>query len=464
MEYYIARFLLQKGLAFIYLIAFLIIVFQGKALLGEKGILPAKVFIRNSSFFKSPSIFFLNCSDLFFQIMGWVGVLLAVIALSGFSEMGGLIFSMINWFLLWSIYLSFVNIGQIFYGYGWEILLLESGFLAIFLGSADIDPSIWMIWLYRWVLFRVMFGAGLIKLRGDLCWKNLTTMFFHYETQPLPGPLSRFFHRLPRFIHKLSVLFTHFIELVVPFFVLFPGQIGGVAGLLMLLFQGLLILSGNLSWLNYITAVLCFSCFSDEFFPFTLEWQGGVNVAYEMVTVVVCAFILYLSVKPIRNMISPRQMMNCHFDPLNLVNSYGAFGSVTKVRREIVLEGTRDKQITESTEWMAYEFKGKPGCLTRRPPLVSPYHYKIDWQMWFAAMTFVPTHEWFFSFIVKILQGNKDVLSLLRWNPFGEEPPIFIRAELYEYHFAPSGSPKGVYWVRKRVGSYLQPCCLTKKD
>jgi len=464
MEYYYAKFFLQKGLAFIYLIAFLIVVFQGKALLGKKGILPAPIFIKQASFRKFPSIFFLYYSDKFFQTMGWLGVILSSVALCGLSELYGLWISITIWFLLWGIYLSFVNIGQIFYGYGWEVLLLESGFLAIFLGSIDIEPSVWMIWLYRWVLFRVMFGAGLIKIRGDRCWKDCSSMFYHYETQPLPGPLSLFFHRLPRSIHRLSVVFTHFIELVVPVFLLFPGIIGAAAGVLMVVFQGLLILSGNLSWLNYITLVLCFSCFPDTFFPGNIEWKSTTHVAYQMTTFGVTALILYLSIKPIRNMFSANQKMNCHFDPLNLVNSYGAFGSITKVRREIILEGTTDKEISENTEWIAYEFKAKPGLVARRPPLVSPYHYKIDWQMWFAAMTFIPTQDWFFSFVARILEGNKEVLSLLKTNPFKDSAPTFIRAELYEYHFAPCQSPKGLFWVRKRIGPYLQPSCLRKKD
>ncbi|MES2200518.1 MAG: lipase maturation factor family protein [Chlamydiota bacterium] len=465
--YFLARVFLQRGLAFIYLVAFLIVVNQYRALLGKKGILPIENFVRRLDFWKSPSVFIFYCSDLFLQVMGWVGVGLSCLALLGISEQYGLLVSMLIWFFLWAIYQSFVNVGQIFYGYGWEILLLESGFLAIFLGSADVAPCVLMIWLYRWVLFRMMFGAGLIKIRCDSCWKDLTSMTFHYETQPLPGPLSLLFHRLPVFIHKFSVIFNHFIELVVPFFFFFPREGCVVAGLLTFLFQFLLILSGNLSWLNYVTVVLCFSCFPDSFlsvlFPYLKIPFLPVNDIHVGLVILLVGLVAYLSIKPIKNLFSRNQAMNRNYDPLNLVNTYGAFGSVTRVRREIIIEGTSDLVITENSKWFAYEFKGKPGSVMRRPPLVSPYHYKIDWQMWFAAMSSYQHHPWFLPFIQKMLEGEERVLRLLDKNPFQGRPPVYIRAELYEYHFAPKGSERGVFWVRKRVGEYIPPVHLIKK-
>ena len=466
-EYFLTRLFLQRGLAFIYLIAFLIVVNQYRALLGKKGILPIENFVRQLKFKKTPSLFVFYCSDLFLQVMGWVGIALSCIALLGVSEQYGLFFSMLVWFLLWAIYRSFVNVGQIFYGYGWEILLLEAGFLAIFLGSADVAPSVMMIWLYRWVLFRMMLGAGLIKIRCDSCWKDLTSMTFHYETQPLPGPLSRLFHNLPVFIHKFSVVFNHFIELVVPFFFFFPGKVGVIGGLFTLLFQTLLILSGNLSWLNYITVVLCFSCFPDSFisvfFPFLkIPILPAHNIHVGLV-ILLAMLVVYLSIKPIKNLFSHHQAMNRSYDPLNLVNTYGAFGSVTRVRREIIIEGTKDSIVTEKSEWLPYEFKGKPGSLIRKPPLVSPYHYKIDWQMWFAAMSPYQHHPWFIPFIQKLLEGEKSVLRLLYKNPFPDRPPTYIRAELYEYHFASLKNKEGAFWVRKRVGVYIPPVHLINK-
>lgn len=454
-------------MAFIYFIGFLIALNQYGALVGEKGILPMKNFLQGVRFRQAPSIFIFYRSDRFLQMCAGLGVALSLFAFSGMSEKCGLFVSMLVWFVLWALYQSFVNAGGIFYSYGWEIMLLEAGFLAIFLGSADVAPSILTIGLYRWVLFRMMLGAGLIKIRCDSCWRAFTTMTFYYETQPLPGPFSRLFHRLPIFIHKLSVLFTHVVELVVPFFFFWPEKGVALAGTVTILFQVLLLLSGNLSWLNCLTIVLCFSCFSDTYIHLVFPWIrtpfASLSGIHFGLTTALAALIAYLSIKPIKNLLSSRQVMNRNFDPLNLVNTYGAFGSVTRVRREIIIEGTSDLGLSETTNWVPYEFKAKPGSVTRHPPQVTPYHYKIDWQMWFAAMSDYKHHPWFIPFIDRLLEGNAGVAALLRHNPFPEKPPAFIRARLYEYKFAPKRSSGEDFWVRKEIGEYLPPVYLRKK-
>ena len=468
MEYFLTRWCLQKGLAFLYCIAFLICINQYRALLGKEGIVPIERWIRKARFWQVPSVFVFYCSDRFLQVLSWVGFFLSLLALGGFFEQYGLFVSMGGWFLLWAIYQSFVNAGDVFYSFGWEILLLEAGFLAIFLGSNDVAPSVILIWLYRFLLFRVMLGAGLIKLRCDSCWKDLTSLLFHYETQPLPGPLSRFFHRLPVFIHKSSVIFNHFIEVIIPFFFFWPGKMAAIAGGLTFFFQFMLVISGNFSWLNHITMVLCFACWNDLvlswIFPFfRVVKQVNPNIYYDILTALLTLLIAWLSLKPLRNLCSKRQVMNCSFDPLHIVNTYGAFGSVTRVRKEIIIEGTEDLVITENTKWLPYEFKGKPGDITRHPSQVSPYHYKIDWQMWFAAMSNYNLHPWFLPFIQKLLEGNLAVLSLLKTNPFPQKNPQFIRAELYEYHFSSKKEEKEAFWLRKRLGPYMHPICLKKK-
>ena len=162
----------------------------------------------------------------------------------------------IVWLALWLLYLSFVNVGQIFYGFGWETLLLEAGFFTIFAGAHTTMPSLWMIWIWRWVLFRLMFGAGLIKLRGDACWRDLTCLDYHFETQPMPNALSWYFHWLPAVVHRAGVVFNHVAELAVPFAYFAPQPIAAIGGLVTIAFQLVLIVSGNLSWLNWLTIVL----------------------------------------------------------------------------------------------------------------------------------------------------------------------------------------------------------------
>ena len=311
--YWLTRTLFQRGLAFIYFIGFLIVINQFCPLLGEKGLIPAPQLIRQIRFQDSPSIFFIQCSDFTFLLFGWIGLALSLVALSGQSEAYGQILSGMIWFSLWLIYLSYVNIGQTFYGFGWETLLLETGFLAIFLGSKDIPPPTLVIWLIRWVLFRLMFGAGLIKMRGDPCWRDLTCMIYHYETQPLPNPLSRYFHALPAWMQKMSVLFTHFVEVLVPWAYFIPRTPGAIAGIFTIVFQSTLILSGNLSWLNCITIVLAFTCFDDAFltlilsllrFPLPLIPPSPLALSWLKTGVlsVLGSLIAYLSIGPVRNL------------------------------------------------------------------------------------------------------------------------------------------------------------------
>ncbi len=458
------RLLLQRSLAFLYLTGFLIAANQYLPLLGENGIQPIPAFLEQITFWDVPSLIWLWPKDGFITAIIWAGIAVAAFAISGFSERLGHAVLIATWSLLWLLYLSLVNVGQVFYGFGWEMLLLETGFLAIFLGSEKVRPPVAVLWLVLWLAFRVMFGAGLIKLRGDPCWWDLTCMFYHYESQPMPNPLSWYFHHTPAWFHKAEVLFNHFIEIVVPFFFFAPRRLRYAAGGLTILFQSILILSGNLSWLNYLTIVLCIPCFDDRllarFFRRPAPEHARVSSARQVALALLMMLVGLLSIMPVLNMISPRQAMNASFDPLHLVNTYGAFGSVTRERNEIIIEGTDSEMPDETAPWREYEFKGKPGDPAQMPPLVSPYHYKLDWQMWFAAMGPYQYQPWFVPFVSKLLQGDRAVLGLLSRNPFGSHPPKHIRARLYRYRFTPPGDPSGNWWRRELLGEYLPPVSI----
>ena len=465
LPYWLTRFCFQRLLGLIYLAAFLVTLNQFRPLIGAHGLVPIQLFMKRAKFGEAPSLFWLNSSDPFLGLVAWAGVLLSIAAVTGISDRFGILFSVTIWGLLWFFYLSFVNVGQVFYSFGWETLLLEIGFLAIFLGSSDTSPPEVIVWLLRWVLFRVLLGAGLIKLRGDPCWRDFTCLIYHYETQPLPNPLSWYFHQLPPVVHKGGVLFTHFAELVVPWGVFVPGLVGYVAGAFSILFQVTLILSGNLSWLNYETLLLSVACFDDRILSHFIPIQAPVTVPIagirEGILIALTILILLLSIQPTVNLFSPRQIMNTSFEPLHLVNTYGAFGSVTRRRMEIIVEGTDDPFPSESSRWREYEFKVKPGDLRRRPPVVSPYHYRLDWLMWFAAMSEYHYHPWFLNLVAKLLAGDKDTLKLMAKNPFPDAPPKYVRAELYEYHFTgPEEKKRGNWWWRIPVREYLPPLSL----
>jgi lipase maturation factor len=469
-DYWLARFVFERALGAIYLVAFLVTVTQFRPLLGERGLLPAPEFIRAVPFRASPTLFHLiGYTDRRLLVAAWAGVALSVIATLGLFDGVGLTIpfaSMVIFALLWVLYLSIVNIGQTFYSFGWESLLLETGFLAIFLGPITTAPQFSLVVLLRWLLFRVEFGAGLIKMRGDRCWRDLTCLNYHHETQPMPNPLSWYFHHLPKRFHRIEVLGNHFAQLVVPWFLFFPQPIASVAGLVIVLTQSWLVISGNFAWLNFLTIALAISAFDNaalgRLFPqaslMILETPGW----YVGIVLALTALIVFLSYRPARNLLSRRQIMNASFDPFHIVGTYGAFGSVTKERYEVVLEGTADAVLTPQTVWREYEFKGKPGDVRRRPPQVAPYHMRLDWLMWFAAMSSPMYHEWFVPLLGKLLEGDRPTLRLLRKDPFAGGAPRFVRALLYLYRFT---TPKerretGAWWHRDLAGDYVPPVSL----
>ncbi|HXY37726.1 MAG TPA: lipase maturation factor family protein, partial [Planctomycetaceae bacterium] len=390
-SYAIVRLWLVRGLGFVYFVAFAIIFFQGVALWGKDGLLPIGSFVddvvrhfdgRRAAFWNLPSLFYLGASDRLIWAMGLVGMLLAVVLMAGYAN----VFLLLP---LWLFQLSLVNSGQLFYGYGWETQLLELTFLTFFLVPA-FDPRLKKstapppriaIWAMRWMLFRLMLGAGLIKIRHDECWRDLTCLVYHYETQPIPNPLSFYYHHMPPAFHYGGCLFNHFVELIVPFGYFGPAVVRRTAGLITILFQCILISSGNLAWLNWVTLVMCIPCFDDAFLSRWLGWfafQPPVWKASIARTVLLAGFtgaIAWLSVSPTRNLIDENQAMNTSYSVWHLVNSYGAFGSVGRERFDVIIEATDEPEITPDTHWRPYEFKAAPGDVTRRPPLITPYHY-----------------------------------------------------------------------------------------
>jgi hypothetical protein len=459
-QYWLPRFLFQRGLGLIYLLAFLIAINQFRPLLGEHGLLPVPLFVKQVAFADAPSLFHFFPNDRAFVIAAWLGFALSCLALTGISDRYALWLSMLVWATLWAIYLSFVNVGQAFYGFGWESMLLEAGFLAIFLGNSRTAPRVVLMWLLRWMEFRVMFGAGLIKLRGDACWRNLTCLDYHYETQPMPNPLSWCFHWMPAWTHRGGVAFNHFVELVAPFAYFLPQPVATIAGCLTIAFQLLLIFSGNLSFLNWLTIVLALPLLDGR--KFSAPALAPPPRVYRYATVGLAVLIGILSIQPALNMLSSRQLMNYAYNPLQLVNTYGAFGSVTQTRLEVVVEGTDDTSPGPATKWREYQFKGKPTDPMRRPPQIAPYHLRLDWLMWFAAMGQYTEHPWFVNFAAKLLQGDGAVLSLLQSNPFPGAPPRYVRARLYEYHFTTpqERSQTKAWWKRTLVGQWFPEVSL----
>ncbi|MFF4519113.1 lipase maturation factor family protein [Streptomyces mirabilis] len=470
-DYWLGRVLFQRGLAVLYLVAFLSAAGQFRGLIGEQGLLPVPRFLASVRFREAPSVFHLHYSDHFFAATVWTGAALSAALAAGAGDLAPLGVSMLMWAVLWVLYLSVVNVGQTWFAFMWESLLLEAGFLAVFLGNDDTAPPVLVLWLLRWLLFRPEFGAGLIKLRGDRCWRDLTCLYYHHETQPMPGPLSWFFHHLPRPVHRVEAAANHFAQLVVPFALFAPQPVAAAAAGYMIATQLWLIASGNFAWLNWLAIVLALPVIGGPASTGALGLSAPSQFAaapawYEGVVLAVTAGVAVLSYWPVRNLLSRHQLMNASFTPLHLVNTYGAFGSVGRRRYELVIEGTDEPQITGSTVWKEYGFKGKPGDVRRLLPQVAPYHLRLDWLMWFAALSPAYAAPWLPAFIVALLDGNRAVLRLLRGSPFPDSPPAFVRVRLYHYRFTTWRQLRstGAWWDRTLVGNYLPPVTKALKE
>jgi hypothetical protein len=456
---WLSRLVLQRGLAVIYLVAFLGAARQFRALAGERGLTPAPAFLRRTDWRRAPGLFRLHYSDRFFGLVAWTGAALAAARALGLADRAPLALFMGLWALLWLLYLSIVNIGQTWYGFGWESLLLEAGFLAVFLGNAHTAPPTVTLLLFVWLVFRVEFGAGLIKWRGDRCWRQLTCLYYHHETQPMPGPLSWYFHRLPRPLHRVEAAANHVTQLVVPFALFAPQPVATGAAAAVIATQLWLVASGNFAWLNWLTVVLATAAVDGSLLATPPAGQPDAPVWFAASVAALAALVLVLSYWPVRNLLSRTQQMNRSFNSLHLVNTYGAFGSITRDRQEIVIEGTDDPDPGPDTVWKEYEFKGKPGDPGRRPRQFAPYHLRLDWLMWFAALSPGYAEPWFRTLAQRLLEGDRNVTRLLRHDPFAGQPPRFVRAVTYRYRFTTRTERKqtGDWWVRERVGEFLSP-------
>ncbi|KAL2101827.1 hypothetical protein ACEWY4_003588 [Coilia grayii] len=498
--YWLTRIVLLRAISFIYFVAFGVALHQNKQLIGDRGLMPCKDYLRSVKRYVGGKIGMaaLAYTPSLLWFMDWDSmdanldaIALAGLALSAFVLITGRA-NMVIMTLLWILYHSIVNVGQL-----WWSQLLETGFLGIFLCPLwslsplprRCPPSLICVWTFRWLIVRIMLGAGLIKIRGDKCWRDLTCMDYHYETQPVPNPLSYYLHRSPWWFHRFEVLSNHFIELIAPFFTFMGRRMCMVNGALQILFQVVLIVSGNLSFLNWLTIVPSLACFDDAALSFLFgrgedgAWRTVQKIQEEessgqappptkgmlmrrVLNVAVGVLIGYLSVPVVMNLLSSRQVMNTSFEPLRIVNTYGAFGSITKERTEVILEGSLTSDPSDpAAVWEEFQFPCKPGDPARRPCLISPYHYRLDWLMWFAAFQTYEQNEWVIHIAGRLLANDSTVLSLIEHNPFkGRDKPRWIRGEHYRYRFTVpggSGASEGRWWARRRIGPYFPPVNTT---
>ncbi len=515
-DYEIARLVLQRGVAALLVVAFCSSLNQFRPLCGEHGLLPVPSLLaylrarddarawddprglgdgrgrvggrrgirRRPRRLLGATLFAWRLtaySDRRFVAVCWVGIVIAAMLVAGLPQLGPPWLPLIAFLALWWLYLSIVNVGQTFYGFGWEMLICEAAFTVAFLGSDQVPPPLPVLVLVWWLVFRLEFGAGLIKLRGDPAWRDLTALFYHHETQPMPGPLSRQAHLLPRWAHRGEALGNHVAQLVAPWLLFLPQPIASIGAAVVIATQLWLVVTGNFAWLNWITIVLAAGAVSDPvwhavlpFVPAELANTGsgtgrGAAAASPLWWVVVVAAFTVASVvlawPAVRNLASRGQLMNASFNRWQLQNAYGAFGSMTRRRIEIVVEGTLDEAPGESAEWREYGFKGKPGEVHRMPRQFAPYHLRLDWLMWFLPLGRLG-EPWFDALLVRLLEADAPTLRLLAADPFGGERPQWVRAVAYRYRFATRAEFRETRarWVRTRQGVIVPPQALVSRE
>ena len=491
-SYVWVRWVFLRLLAFTYLIAFVSLWTQIHGLAGQNGILPAERIMDAAReqtaasgldrFRLVPTFGWIGAGDTSLTLHCAAGAGLAILLAVGVAPAFSLAF-------LWLLYLSLVTVCPVFLAFQWDNLLLEVGLLAIFFAPLNLRPGVrgetplstLMLWLLRWLLFRLMFASGAVKLlSGDSTWRSLDALNFHYETQPLPTWISWYMHHLPEWCQKGSMLLMFGIELVVPFLIFLPRRARLLAFWPLLGLQIIIALTGNYGFFNLLTVALCLLLLDDKLLlrAVPARWReslarAGAGVVWPTIgnssapwrrlrtchgglLAGIAILLLLLSFVPLFGMfrfrspwMSPVVNFYTWASPLRSVNGYGLFAVMTTSRPEIIVQGSNDAE-----KWLDYEFKWKPGKVRQKPGFVAPHMPRLDWQMWFAALGTYRQNPWFINFCVRLLQGSPEVIALLKRNPFPEAPPRHVRAILYQYHFTTQAQRRAerAWWQREIEG------------
>jgi predicted DCC family thiol-disulfide oxidoreductase YuxK len=444
-------------LAVIYFIAFASVGVQVTGLIGERGITPLGRYLAAVSqnfgpqgYRMLPTVFWFAHGDRVLQAACAVGAAISVVLLLGYFERASLV-------CLYVLYLSLCTAGQEFLSFQWDFLLLETGFLAIFLGNSKL-----VVFLFRWLLFRLTFLSGAVKLMShDPAWRNLTAMSYHYWTQPLPTPVAWYANQMPFWFHRFSTAMVFAIELIVSFLFFAPRPWRFFAGFSVLFLQSLIFLTGNYTFFNLLTMALCLFLFDDAALTKLPLRIRRVRIRPALAATV-AVIVLVLSVSELWSMFIGSTSGEGNglvrlAAPFGIVNTYGLFAVMTTTRPEIIVQGSNDGRT-----WLDYEFKYKPGDLRRTPRWVAPYQPRLDWQMWFAALSGPRGAPWFDNFMVRLLQGSPEVLALLAKDPFPGSPPRYVRALLFNYGFSDFSIRRatGDWWTRRARGMYFPEISL----
>jgi len=465
----------------IFLVAFASLWVQIDGLIGSRGILPAAELMQRVrdagglGVADLPTFCWIDCSDASLHLHCALGVALSLLLIAGVAPAAVCA-------LLWALYLSLCSVSGVFLGYQWDVLLLETAFLAIFLAPRQWRPrDAWRsrvprstVWLLRWLLLRLMFTSGAVKLlSGDPTWRDLSALDYHFFTQPLPSPVSFYAHHLPGALHALSVALTLAIELGAGLLAVGPRRARQVACAATLGLMGLIMATGNYGFFNWIAIALCVPLLDDRGLRALVpeRWRGRLPAVQEgslpapgrvgrASYAAVAVLAVFLTSAQLMDRLGcrsaypwPVAALRRAAAPLRSFNSYGLFAVMTTERPEILIEGRR-----AGGPWRAYELPYKPGALDRAPPFVAPHMPRLDWQLWFAALRGCQNAVWFHHLAERLLEGSPEVGALFATDPFPDAPPDEIRSTLFLYRFAGLGAP--TWWERERVGAFCPVLAL----
>jgi len=478
-----------RAMGLVFALAFASLWVQITSLVGEHGILPAHEFldavrshIGTARYWLLPTVLWVNAGNTAIHVVCGAGLACSLLVVLGFVPAPGLLGA-------WVAYLSLLGIGQDFLRFQWDSLLLEAGLVAVLLAPwrwrlrGTGPPPRAALWLARWLVFRLMFTSAVVKLTsGDPTWRHLTALDYHYFTQPLPPWTAWYASQLPAWFQKLSVLFMFACEGLAPFLIWGPRRTRMLGVAAMGSLQLLILATGNYGFFNLLALTLCIPLLDDgvwtrsrpgeepacgvaaathtpmEFPPQPVRARTGI-VRRVMVGLIFLAtlvpFLTALKMDPRR--FGPVNQIARAMAPFYVANRYGLFAVMTTTRPEIIIEGSRD-----GVKWQAYEFRYKPGDVMRRPRIITPHMPRLDWQMWFAALGDVRQNRWFLVLCWRLLQGSADVRAAFADDPFGDQPPKYIRADVYLYQFTTAAERRatGAWWKRTLEGPYVRTLML----
>jgi len=474
----LTRWLFLRLVGLVYAIAFASLAVQVAGLIGPSGLTPAGSYLEwahsiygGSAYRLLPTVFWLGAGDTALRLAAWGGLALALLVVAGFATRAALAGA-------WLLYLSLSVAGQDFLSFQWDALLLETGVLAILWAPPGWrfrrelpPPSPLVRWLLVFLLFKLMFLSGATKLlSGDPTWRQLTALDYHFETQPLPTWVGWYAHQLPASIHRIQTAIMFAIELGAPWLLFAPDRLrrlryAGVAGLVLL--QAGIALTGNYGFFNLLAVVLCVPALDDRvigrWLPVRLEsggagpaWRHALLVAVVWPVALLSALSCWAELAYTSGAAGGTPMVPGWAAtllgwaaPLRSFNGYGLFRVMTTDRPEIIMEASLD-----STHWLPWDLGYNPGSVSRAPGFVEPYHPRLDWQLWFAALDPMRGLPLLQTLSARLRAGSPDVIALVGPSPFRTGAPRFIRFAYYDYRFTTWTERRttGAWWARELRG------------